>query len=181
MISFAFYISCAQPHSRGVLYVASFALVMYVVGLVDRGIEVGMFGQMQSGLYLQPAVSMDVLQRTALQSLISLCPSYSSVDRSRLNGALLCLSAHDGALPLHCYLALRRAARQRQEISDAFLCGRFLGASGRAEPAVPSHCASQQRNSAGKRCVCDRRVWCLCYRVRVSRCHFHGLRFVVVK
>lgn len=56
-ISFGFYISCAQPHSRGVLYVSLFALLIYLIGIIDRAIEVGVFGHFQFGVYLQPVVS----------------------------------------------------------------------------------------------------------------------------
>jgi hypothetical protein len=56
-ISFGFYVSCAQPHSRGVLYVSIFALLVYLIGVIDRAIEVGVFGHIQFGVYLQPVVS----------------------------------------------------------------------------------------------------------------------------
>ena len=38
-ISFGFYVSCAQPHSRGVLYVSIFALLIYLIGIIDRALK----------------------------------------------------------------------------------------------------------------------------------------------
>ena len=63
--SFAFYMSTARPNSRAIFYVSCVALVVYAVGLVDRGIAVGLYGQVQFGVYFTPVVSLQA-QRVLL-------------------------------------------------------------------------------------------------------------------
>lgn len=59
-------VAAADPQCRPVFYVAVLEVIVIVIGLIDRGIEVGVFNSFQYGVWLQPVVSMP----TGSQSLI---------------------------------------------------------------------------------------------------------------
>lgn len=51
------YLACAPPRHRALFYASWVGIVFLVIGLVDRGIEAGAYGQFQFGVALQPVVS----------------------------------------------------------------------------------------------------------------------------
>lgn len=55
-------LAAADPNSRPVLYVAALEITVIAIGLIDRGIEVGVFNSFQHGVWLQPVVSPALCQ-----------------------------------------------------------------------------------------------------------------------
>lgn len=53
----ALMVASADPRFRPVIYVATLEVIVLIIGLIDRGIEVGVYGSFQYGVYFQPVVS----------------------------------------------------------------------------------------------------------------------------